>query len=384
MPEVDVRLVDVVKKFGDQVAVDGINLEVRDGEFFSLLGPSGCGKTTTLRMIGGFEQPTSGLIELQGQDVTWLPPFKRNVNTVFQNYALFPHLTIFENVAFGLRRKNVKGSELKRRVTDMLSLVELPGYEQRKPTQISGGQAQRIALARALINRPAVLLLDEPLGALDLKLRKQMQVELKRIQQEVGITFIYVTHDQEEAMTMSDRIAVMNKGHYEQLGDPESLYERPLTRFVAGFLGVSNLLPAKILGTDGDYARATLGDDTAIRVPRALVDGQTQASIGVRPEKIRLSEPDQDAPAGHNRLIGVVRDASYVGVSTQYIVEAPSGTLTVYEQNVERATRSELWARGDRVQVTWSPDHSFVVPETSDHESIELSGAGVPATAANA
>jgi spermidine/putrescine transport system ATP-binding protein len=380
LPEVDVRLVDVVKKFGDQIAVDGINLEVRDGEFFSLLGPSGCGKTTTLRMIGGFEQPTSGLIELQGQDVTWLPPFKRNVNTVFQNYALFPHLSIFENVAFGLRRKHVKGSELKRRVTDMLDLVELPGYEQRKPTQISGGQAQRVALARALINRPAVLLLDEPLGALDLKLRKQMQVELKRIQQEVGITFIYVTHDQEEAMTMSDRIAVMNKGHYEQLGDPESLYERPLTRFVAGFLGVSNLLPAKILGNDGDYARATLRDDTAIRVPRALLDGQAQASIGVRPEKIRLSEPDHDGPAGHNRLIGVVRDASYVGVSTQYIVEAPSGTLTVYEQNVERATRSELWARGDRVQLTWSPDHSFVVPESGDQESIELSGAGVPAT----
>jgi spermidine/putrescine transport system ATP-binding protein len=384
LPEVDVRLVDVVKKFGDQVAVDRINLEVRDGEFFSLLGPSGCGKTTTLRMIGGFEQPTSGLIELQGQDVTWLPPFKRNVNTVFQNYALFPHLSIFENVAFGLRRKHIKGSELKRRVTDMLDLVELPGYEQRKPTQISGGQAQRVALARALINRPAVLLLDEPLGALDLKLRKQMQVELKRIQQEVGITFIYVTHDQEEAMTMSDRIAVMNKGHYEQLGDPESLYERPLTRFVAGFLGVSNLLPAKILGTDGDYARATLRDDTAIRVPRALLDGKAQASIGVRPEKIRLSEPDKDGPAGHNRLIGVVRDASYVGVSTQYIVEAPSGTLTVYEQNVERATRSELWARGDRVQVTWSPDHSFVVPESSDDESTDLSGAGVPATPTSA
>jgi spermidine/putrescine transport system ATP-binding protein len=193
-----------------------------------------------------------------------------------------------------------------------------------------------------------------------------------------------VTHDQEEAMTMSDRIAVMNKGHYEQLGDPESLYERPLTRFVAGFLGVSNLLPAKILGTDGDYARATLRDDTAIRVPRALVDGQAQASIGVRPEKLRLSEPGQDGPSGHNRLLGVVRDASYVGVSTQYIVEAPSGTLTVYEQNVERATRSELWARGDRVQVTWSPDHSFVVPESGDDGSTDSSGAGVPATATSA
>ena len=235
----------MVKRFGDVAAVDHIDLEVQDGEFFSLLGPSGCGKTTTLRMIGGFEEPTSGLIELQGEDVTWLPAYKRNVNTVFQNYALFPHLTIYENVAFGLRRKGIKDPEVKTRVSEMLELVELPGFERRKPTQISGGQAQRVALARALINKPAVLLLDEPLGALDLKLRKQMQVELKRIQQEVGITFIYVTHDQEEAMTMSDRIAVMNKGRYEQLGDPESLYERPSTRFVAGFLGISNLLPGQ-------------------------------------------------------------------------------------------------------------------------------------------
>ena len=368
MPEVDVRLVDVVKTFGDQVAVDHINLEVEDGEFFSLLGPSGCGKTTTLRMIGGFEQPTSGLIELKGQDVTWLPPFKRDVNTVFQNYALFPHLTIFENVAFGLRRKAVKGDEVKRRVTDMLRLVELPGYERRRPNQISGGQAQRVALARALINRPAVLLLDEPLGALDLKLRKQMQIELKRIQQEVGITFIYVTHDQEEAMTMSDRIAVMNRGHYEQLGDPEVLYERPSTRFVAGFLGVSNLLPASVVGRDGTYATAKLTDDTQIRVPNALVDGHTSVSIGVRPEKIRLSDASSDGPSGHNRLVGVVRDASYLGVSTQYIIESKGGTLTVYEQNVERATRAELWSRGDEVQLTWSPDHSFVVPDGTDDD----------------
>ena len=380
MPEVDVRLVDVVKKFGDQVAVDHINLEVRDGEFFSLLGPSGCGKTTTLRMIGGFEEPTSGLIELQGQDVTWLPAYKRNVNTVFQNYALFPHLTIFENVAFGLRRKGLKGNEVKGRVTDMLKLVELPGYEKRKPNQISGGQAQRVALARALINGPAVLLLDEPLGALDLKLRKQMQVELKRIQQEVGITFIYVTHDQEEAMTMSDRIAVMNKGHYEQLGDPESLYERPTTRFVAGFLGVSNLLPATVTGRDGTYANARLADDSAIRVPSALVDGNARVSIGVRPEKIRLSEAAADGPSGHNRLTGVVRDASYLGVSTQYLVESRGGTLTVYEQNVERATKAELWARGDEVQMTWSPDHSFVVPPDGD-EPPEPTGTGEPATA---
>jgi spermidine/putrescine transport system ATP-binding protein len=361
---VDVRLVDVVKKFGEAVAVDHIDLEVQDGEFFSLLGPSGCGKTNTLRMIGGFEEPTSGLIELQGQDVTWLPPYRRNVNTVFQSYALFPHLSIFENVAFGLRRKGVAKSEVTSRVKDMLTLVELPGYEGRKPNQISGGQAQRVALARALINRPAVLLLDEPLGALDLKLRRQMQVELKRIQQEVGITFVYVTHDQEEAMTMSDRIAVMNRGRYEQLGDPASLYERPTTRFVAGFLGISNLLSGKVEGIDGDHATVRLADDTLIRAPAALMDGQTTVSVGVRPEKIRLRELSDDVPAGMKQMTGVVRDASYLGVSTQYQIAATGGAeLTVYEQNVERATRTELWSSGEDVRMTWAPDHSFVVAD---------------------
>jgi spermidine/putrescine transport system ATP-binding protein len=364
VPTVDVKLVDVVKRFGDMVAVDHIDLEVVDGEFFSLLGPSGCGKTTTLRMIGGFEAPTSGLIELQGQDVTWLPPYKRNVNTVFQNYALFPHLTIYENVAFGLRRKGTKDSEVRSRVTDMLRLVELPGYESRRPTQISGGQAQRVALARALINKPAVLLLDEPLGALDLKLRKQMQVELKRIQQEVGITFIYVTHDQEEAMTMSDRIAVMNRGRYEQLGEPEVLYERPTTRFVAGFLGVSNLLPGTVEGEDGGYSAVRLSDDTRVRAPRAMVGDRSTVSVGVRPEKIRLHATDVEPPSGHNLLAGVVRDASYLGVSTQYQIEARGGaTITVYEQNVERATKAELWAPGEDVRLAWSPDHTFVVTE---------------------
>jgi spermidine/putrescine transport system ATP-binding protein len=371
VPDVDVRLVDVVKKFGDTLAVDHIDLEVRDGEFFSLLGPSGCGKTTTLRMIGGFEEPTSGLIELQGQDVTWLPPYQRNVNTVFQSYALFPHLTIFENVAFGLRRRKVKDAEVKARVSEMLKLVELPGYERRKPTQISGGQAQRVALARALINRPAVLLLDEPLGALDLKLRKQMQVELKRIQQEVGITFIYVTHDQEEAMTMSDRIAVMNHGRYEQLGDPASLYERPTTRFVAGFLGISNLLPGTVEGSDDRYATVRLADDTRIRAPRAGLDGQEAVAVGIRPEKIRLREPSETPPAGQNDLEAVVKDASYLGVSTQYQVVARGGIrLTVYEQNVERATRSELWAPGEAVRLTWSPDHSFVVSEAAGRPTV--------------
>jgi len=380
VPDVDVRLVDVVKRFGEAVAVDHISLEVRDGEFFSLLGPSGCGKTTTLRMIGGFEEPTSGLIELQGQDVTWLPPYQRNVNTVFQSYALFPHLTIFENVAFGLRRKKVKDKEVKARVSEMLQLVELPGYERRKPTQISGGQAQRVALARALINRPAVLLLDEPLGALDLKLRRQMQVELKRIQQEVGITFIYVTHDQEEAMTMSDRIAVMNNGRYEQLGDPESLYERPTTRFVAGFLGVSNLLPGAVEGSDSQHATVRLADDTRIRAPKSLVADRTRVAIGVRPEKIRLREEADAVPAGHNELHGVVRDASYLGVSTQYQIEARGGArLMVYEQNVERATKSELWSPGEAVRLTWSPEHSFVVDDPGANQTATV-GATADAT----
>ena len=380
---VDVRLVDVVKRFGDAVAVDHIDLEVQDGEFFSLLGPSGCGKTTTLRMIGGFEEPTSGLIELQGEDVTWLPPYQRNVNTVFQSYALFPHLTIFENVAFGLRRKGIKDAEVKARVEEMLRLVELPGFERRKPTQISGGQAQRVALARALINKPAVLLLDEPLGALDLKLRRQMQVELKRIQQEVGITFIYVTHDQEEAMTMSDRIAVMNRGRYEQLGDPESLYERPTTRFVAGFLGISNLLPGTVEGVDGQHSTVRLADDSRIRAPQTLVADRARVAIGVRPEKIRLREATDDVPAGHNELQGVVRDASYLGVSTQYQIEARGGArLTVYEQNVERATKSELWAPGEAVRLTWAPEHSFVVDDPGTHQPVDApatAGVTVPA-----
>src|SRR4051812_19748467 len=359
---VDVKLVDVVKMFGETVAVDHIDLEVVSGEFFSLLGPSGCGKTTTLRMIGGFEAPTSGLIELQGQDVTWLPPYKRNVNTVFQNYALFPHLSIFENVAFGLRRQKVRDAEVRSRVTEMLELVELPGFERRKPTQISGGQAQRVALARALINRPAVLLLDEPLGALDLKLRKQMQVELKRIQQEVGITFIYVTHDQEEAMTMSDRIAVMNRGRYEQLGDPETLYERPSTRFVAGFLGASNLLGGHCEGADGTFGTIRLGDGSAVRAQAALVYGRSNVDVGIRPEKIRLHHEADPTPDGYNHLDGTVVDASYLGVSTQYIVETRGGArVSVYEQNIERTTKAELWGRGDTVHLTWSPDHTFVV-----------------------
>ena len=294
-----------------------------------------------------------------------LPPHRRGMGMVFQSYALFPHLSVFDNVAFGLRRRKVGDKEVKDRVAEMLRIVELPGYERRKPGQLSGGQAQRVALARALVNKPAVLLLDEPLGALDLKLRKQMQVELKRIQQEVGITFIYVTHDQEEAMTMSDRIAVMNRGKYEQLGDPEVLYERPQTRFVAGFLGVSNLLPASPEGGSDGYAGYRLSDGTAVRIPKALVESQPGAvAIGVRPEKIRLAETTTTIADGLNRLAGTIADASYLGVSTQYIVALPNGDrLTVYEQNVERATKAELWSRGEQVQLSWLPEHSFVVSD---------------------
>lgn len=389
MPEIDVRLVDVTKSFGPgAIAVDHISLEVNAGELFSLLGPSGCGKTTTLRMIGGFEEPTSGLIELQGTDVTWLPPFKRNVNTVFQNYALFPHLTVFENVAFGLRRRKVAEAEVKRRVPEMLELVELRGFDRRKPGQISGGQAQRVALARALINRPAVLLLDEPLGALDLKLRKQMQVELKHIQQEVGITFIYVTHDQEEAMTMSDRVAVMNHGRYEQLGPPQELYERPATRFVAGFLGASNLLRGRATDTDGDYSVVRLEGGATVRLPTSRLAGRTLADVGVRPEKIRMLEMTETAPVGHNLLTGHVTSALYTGVSTQYQVALADGiTVVVYEQNQERARASTQWHPGEEAQLAWSPGDSFAVdlpagPATQDEMSDTITGLADTKTAA--
>ncbi|MGB7804981.1 MAG: spermidine/putrescine ABC transporter ATP-binding protein, partial [Actinomycetota bacterium] len=256
--EIDVRLERVTKQFGDVAAVDDLSLDIEEGEFFSMLGPSGCGKTTTLRMIGGFEDPTYGTVYLGGRDVTDLPPYKRDVNTVFQSYALFPHLNVFENVAFGLRRRKVGKDEVGTRVKDALKLVDLVGFEERKPPQMSGGQQQRVALARALVNHPQVLLLDEPLGALDMKLRKQMQLELKRIQQEVGITFIYVTHDQEEAMTMSNRLAVMRLGKIEQLGDPEPVYENPATEFVAGFLGASNMLEGELKEGSNGVATVSL------------------------------------------------------------------------------------------------------------------------------
>jgi spermidine/putrescine transport system ATP-binding protein len=368
---IDVRLDRVTKRFHDVVAVDDLSLDVQRGEFFSMLGPSGCGKTTTLRMIGGFEEASAGTIFLGDADVTGLPPFKRDVNTVFQSYALFPHLTVFENVAFGLRRKRTSSDEIGKRVAQMLDLVELPGYERRKPSQLSGGQQQRVALARALINQPRVLLLDEPLGALDLKLRKQMQIELKRIQTEVGITFIYVTHDQEEAMTMSDRIAVMRHGKIEQLGAPEELYERPRTAFVAGFLGVSNLLDGDVADRGGALTQVRLRDGTMLRAPSELVNGAGRVRVGVRPEKLRVLAVEDhtadDGEQGLNRLRGTVLDASYIGVSTQYLVETGDGhRLTVYAQNLETSGAAEALADGQRVLLTWKPQHTFVI-DAAEH-----------------
>jgi spermidine/putrescine transport system ATP-binding protein len=379
LAEADVRLERVTKRFSDVVAVDDLTLTIEQGEFFSLLGPSGCGKTTTLRMIGGFEDPTAGSIYLGGSDVTTLPPYRRDVNTVFQSYALFPHLDVFENVAFGLRRKKVERSEADRRVRETLDLVDLPGFQARKPSQLSGGQQQRVALARALVNHPKVLLLDEPLGALDLKLRKQMQLELKRIQSEVGITFLYVTHDQEEAMTMSDRLAVMRRGKIEQIGLPEDVYERPATEFVAGFLGASNLLEGDVAERrpDGtltvrltDGAVLAANDASSLAAPSAgPAPSGSRARLGVRPEKIRLEPGDAEVPAGWNSVTGILRVATYVGVSHQYTVDRPDGrTLTVYEQNLGRTT---VPAPGEKVRLTWQPQHTFVVQPSEQLEEWE-------------
>jgi spermidine/putrescine transport system ATP-binding protein len=342
----DVTLEDVVKRFDEVVAVDGVSVEIPRGSFFAMLGPSGCGKTTTLRMIGGFEEPTSGRILLGDVDVVGLPPYKRDVNTVFQSYALFPHMSVFQNVAFGLERKGVPKDEVRVRVLEILELVDLGGREKRKPKQLSGGQQQRVALARALVNNPRVLLLDEPLGALDLKLRKELQLELKRIQNEIGITFVHVTHDQEEAMTMADTIAVMNEGRIEQLGSPNELYERPSTAFVAGFLGKSNLMHGVV--EDGGVR---LEDGTLVRADVGRATGRV--AVGVRPEKIRLGGE------GENSIPGTVREAAYIGVATEIVVATPAGDLTVFHQNIE--TGGLVPAVGSHVTVTWPGASTFVV-----------------------
>jgi putative spermidine/putrescine transport system ATP-binding protein len=328
--EIDVRLQGIRKTYGDVVAVDRVDLEIPAGEFFTLLGPSGSGKTTTLRLIAGFERPDEGRIELGGADVTNRAPYERDVNTVFQDYALFPHMTIAENVGYGLRVKRVPRAERKRRVGEILEVVRLPELGNRKPVQLSGGQRQRIALARSLVNTPRVLLLDEPLGALDLKLRQEMQIELKRIQREVsnvGITFVYVTHDQEEALTMSDRLAVFNEGRIEQIGAPAEVYERPATEFVAGFVGVSNVLE------------------------------RSGKKFTVRPEKIRMHFDE----AGDGEL-GRIRDVVYVGMFTRYVVELDSGgELTVVKQNLETSSQEALESRGRRVRLEWRPEHTFEI-----------------------
>jgi putative spermidine/putrescine transport system ATP-binding protein len=332
-PPVAVRLEGVRKRFGDVVAVDGLDLDVRTGEFFSMLGPSGSGKTTCLRMIAGFEAPTDGRIYLDGRDVTGLAPYERDVNTVFQDYALFPHMTVEENVEYGLRVKRVARNRRRELAADALRIVQLEGFESRKPAQLSGGQRQRVALARALVNRPKVLLLDEPLGALDLKLRQEMQIELKHIQQEVGLTFIYVTHDQEEALTMSDRLAVFSRGRIEQVGTPAEVYERPATGFVAGFVGTSNVLA-------GAAARAVTGSAEAFTI---------------RPEKIRLSPPGTDVRADEWFADGHVRDVAYIGALTKYMVGLDAGgELVVFQQNLETSSMEALQVKERPVRLTWS------------------------------
>jgi spermidine/putrescine transport system ATP-binding protein len=359
-----IELVGVEKEFatGEVRAVEHVDLTIAEGEFFSLLGPSGCGKTTTLRMVAGFEEPSAGRILLHGRDMVGVPPFRRDVNMVFQQYALFPHMDVFENVAFGLRRKKVDKGEIKRRVAEALSLVELEGRETRKPRQLSGGQQQRVALARALVNRPRALLLDEPLGALDLKLRQAMQLELKRIQREVGITFVYVTHDQEEALTMSDRLVVMNAGRIEQLGSPRELYEHPATRFVANFIGTSNILTGKLERTGDTWALAGLGPDERVLVADA---GQAQSGqeveLAVRPEKMVLRAEQDPPPSGQCALRARVTEIVYLGTSTQYRTVTDGGqAVAVYRQNASAPPGADVLT-GQVGWLEWPPEHSYVL-----------------------
>jgi spermidine/putrescine transport system ATP-binding protein len=362
-----VELNGVTKRFDGLVAVDDLSLELGHGEFFTLLGPSGCGKTTTLRMLAGFERPSGGAIRIEGEDVAELPPHRRPTNTVFQSYALFPHLSVEDNVAFGLRRKRVSREEIRRRVGAELERVGLAAEAKRRPAQLSGGMQQRVALARALVNLPKVLLLDEPLGALDLKLRKGLQVELKKIQREVGITFVYVTHDQEEALTMSDRIAVMNGGKVEQVGDPEQVYERPATTFVAGFIGVSNLMPATVSGSR--EVRLEGGQTVAADVNGFAAGERCQAVV--RPEKLHVDLVEGGNGAGGSanglpRVEGVVESSLYLGTSTQIAVDLGDGVrMTVLVPNADEAQRQRLPGGGARVALSWEPEHMHLVHDTT-------------------
>jgi spermidine/putrescine transport system ATP-binding protein len=361
-----VRLERVSKHFGDLVAVRDLDLDIEQGEFFTLLGPSGCGKTTTLRMVAGFEDPTAGRVLIEGQDVAGLPSHRRPTNTVFQSYALFPHLSVRDNVAFGLRRKKVAKDEILRRVDAELVRVGLAAEINRKPNQLSGGQQQRVALARALVNLPKVLLLDEPLGALDLKLRKGLQLELKQIQREVGITFVYVTHDQEEALTMSDRIAVMSSGIVEQVGTPEGVYERPRTTFVAGFIGVSNLMPGMVTGANGD--RGTVRLDSGLEI-ETQVDGIARGErchAVVRPEKLLIHHANEAATDGLPSVDGVVESSVYLGTSTQIVVRLSENvSMTVLVPNASEAERARLPGGGASVRLSWAPEHMHVVREST-------------------
>src|SRR5215207_4778049 len=359
-----VRLERVTKRFGDFAAVRDMELDIPRGQFFTMLGPSGCGKTTTLRMVAGFEEPSEGRVLLDGDDVTGLPAFKRPTNTVFQSYALFPHRSVEQNVAFGLQRQKVDKGEIRRRVGDELERVGLGAEAKRRPAQLSGGQQQRVALARALVNRPAVLLLDEPLGALDLKLRKQLQVELKRIQRDVGITFIYVTHDQEEALTMSDMIAVMNRGVIEQMDDPEEIYERPRTTFVAGFIGVSNLMPGQVVSSGTGVAELRLDAGVTVRTGAAGAAVGERAHAVVRPEKLQLHAVNGAGPDGRPSVEGQVESSLYLGTATQVIVRLHDDTrLTVLVPNTDEEARQRLPAAGDAARLTWADENIHMVKE---------------------
>ena len=366
-PSVELR--DVTKRFAELVAVDDLSLDLGRGEFFTLLGPSGCGKTTTLRMIAGFERPDEGEIRIEGEDVAQLPPHKRPTNTVFQSYALFPHLSVEANVAFGLKRKKVAKDEIAERVRAELERVGLASHAKRKPSQLSGGMQQRVALARALVNLPKVLLLDEPLGALDLKLRKELQVELKRIQREVGITFVYVTHDQEEALTMSDRIAVMNRGRVEQVATPEEVYDRPATTFVAGFIGVSNLMPATV--KSGNEVELDQGQ-TISTTTDGFSAGERCHAV-VRPEKLQVQLPENGAaPTDRPRVEGVIASSLYLGTATQIAVDLGEDVrMTVLVPNADEAERQRLPGGGARVALSWEPEHMHLVRESPDAAAAE-------------
>jgi spermidine/putrescine transport system ATP-binding protein len=364
-----VRLDRVTKRFGDFAAVRHLSLDLARSEFFTLLGPSGCGKTTTLRMVAGFEEPTEGRVLLDGADVTDQPAFKRPTNTVFQSYALFPHLSVEDNVAFGLRRRKVPKDEVRRRVAEEIERVGLTAETKRKPAQLSGGQQQRVALARALVNRPAVLLLDEPLGALDLKLRKQLQVELKRIQREVGITFLYVTHDQEEALTMSDRIGVMNRGVIEQMDGPQAVYERPRTTFVAGFIGVSNLMPGQVAGVSGSTAELRLDAGVTVRTESAGASTGERVHAVVRPEKLALRPVEDPSHGGGPSVEGMIESTLYLGTATQVVVKLQDGTaMTVLVPNSDDAERQRLPGAGARVRLAWADEHIHMVREPEGGE----------------